>query len=83
MIRIVRLAALSLVVTLSLVAGHQASASCVNNRNSSLNEIDGEYVCAYTGDGCSACYTGGPRGPGSWDLCYYDASGDLACTYYN
>ncbi len=85
MSRMIRLVVVLLVGILSFVsAGTKASAGCLNNRNSELTIIDGQEVCAYTGDGCSACYTGGKRGNGSWDLCYTDwATGDMACTYYN
>jgi hypothetical protein len=83
MSRTVRWIALLFALTLAFAAGNHASASCITNHNSELSVIDGQEVCAYTGDGCSACFSSGGRGPGSWDLCYYDwATGDLNCTYY-
>lgn len=84
MSRTVRWIALLLALTVSFVAGNKASAGCISNQNSALREIEGQEVCAGTGGGCSACFSSGGRGSGSWDLCYYDwVTGDLNCTYYN
>jgi hypothetical protein len=84
MSRTVRLGILLLAGILSFVATHQASAACISSDNSHLAVIEGIETCAGTGGGCSACFTSGRRGGGSWDLCYYDYhTGDLACTYYN
>jgi hypothetical protein len=85
MSRMIRLVVVLLVGVLSFLSvGNKASAGCLNNQNSSLQIIEGQEVCAGTGDGCSSCYTSGGRGNGSWDLCYIDwATGDEACTYYN
>lgn len=68
---------------LSLASVKPTSAGCINNPNSDMAVIDGQTVCAYTGDGCSACSSTGRRGEGSWDICYHDwETGDLVCTYY-
>lgn len=85
MSKLVRLVAVLIVGILSFTAVvNRASASCISNSNSELAEIEGSYVCAYTGDGCSACFHSGSRGAGSWELCYFDYhTSDLACTYYN
>jgi hypothetical protein len=83
MSKTVRWSTLLLFLILSLTTGSPASAGCIENPNSDMSQIDGQTVCAYTGDGCSACSSTGRRGEGSWDICYYDwDSGDLVCTYY-
>ena len=82
MSRTVRLVALLLAGALWFGAG-RVSAVCIDNDNSALSVIDGQEVCAYIGGGCSACFFGGRRGGGSWDLCYIDwNTGDTVCTYY-
>jgi hypothetical protein len=83
--RTIRLGMLMLAGVLSLIATSKVlSASCINNNNSHLAEIEGIATCAGTGDGCSVCFTREPRGAGSWNLCYFDYhTSDLACTYYN
>lgn len=84
MLRTIRFGASLLVLTLAFAAGRPVSAGCLDNPNSELVTIDDDATCAYTGGGCSVCFTGGPRGGGSWDLCYYDwETGDLNCTYEN
>jgi hypothetical protein len=84
MSRTVRLGAGLLAGALAIFASKSASASCVSSNNSSLTYIEGIATCANTGGGCSACFTNGPRGDGSWNLCYFDYhTGDYDCTYYN
>jgi len=76
--------AFAVLAILLLAQVDAAWATCIHNANSELQEIDGFMICAGTGEGCDACFTSGPRGSGSWNLCYYSvASGDWSCTYYN
>jgi hypothetical protein len=80
-----RWAALLVAVVLLIVVGTvPANATyCNSYTNSALIYIDGSGYCAGTGGGCSACFTVAPRGPGSWNLCYYDwSTTDLTCHYY-
>jgi hypothetical protein len=82
--RMIRWFMVALILIVSVSAGKPASAGCISDPNAALSYIDGQETCAYSGGGCSACFTGGRRGGGSWDLCYYDwNSGDLVCTYEN
>jgi hypothetical protein len=79
----IRWGAFLFALILSFVAGKPASAICMDNAGLALVTIDGDATCAYSGGGCSSCFTKGGRGGDSWDLCYYDwATNDADCTYY-
>lgn len=80
MLRVLRCGVLLLVLILALAGVKPASAACIYNTSAGLYTIDGEVTCAYSGGGCSSCFTRSPRGDGSWDLCYYDwLTGDIDC----
>ncbi len=85
MSRKIRWAAFLIIMILTFVAGKDASAGCISNATNSLTcEDDGTncYCSGSGGGGCSACFTRGGRGDGSWDLCYTDwVSGDEDCFY--